>query len=65
MILNRLALCLILSFVDTQHRFFNIKFVHFLKRIGNVIITLTDLWKIFEHVLRRHLEHLSALLVHQ
>ena len=65
MIFNRLALCLILAFVDAQHRFFNIEFVHFLKGIGNVIITLSDLGKVFEHVLRRHLEHLPALLVHQ
>ena len=65
MILNRLTLCLILPFVDAQHRFFNVEFVHFLKGIGNVIITLTHLGKVFEHVLRRHLEHLSALLVHQ
>ena len=65
MLFHRLALRLVLSLVDTQHRFFDIEFVHLLQGICNVIIALTNLREVFEHVLRGHLEHLPALLIHQ
>ena len=65
MFFNRLALCLVLSFIDAEHGFFDVELVHLLQGVGNVVITLTDLGKVLEHILRRHLEHLPTLLVHQ
>ena len=64
MLFHRLTLRLVLPLIDPQHGLFDIEFIHLLEGIGDVIIALTNFGKVFEHVLRRHLEHLTALLIH-
>ena len=65
MFFNRLTLCLVLTFIDAEHGFFNVELVHLLQGVGDVVIAFADLGEVLKHVLRRHLKHLTTLLIHQ
>ena len=65
MLENRFVLKRVLIFIDTDHRFFNAELIHFLNRIGDVVILNASSGDVFKHILRRHFEHLTTLFVHQ
>ncbi len=50
---------------DPDHGALDIVLVHLRHGVGHVIVLPVDLRNVLEHVLRGHLEHLMALLVHE
>ncbi|MGJ3627875.1 hypothetical protein AB5I41_14485 [Sphingomonas sp. MMS24-JH45] len=51
--------------IEADHRASDVEAIHLGDRPGDLVLYRTDLRDVLEHVLRRHLEHRTALRVHQ